>query len=283
MVAVSNCRRLTSRWPISAWRMRRLLGFRLYILGAGCVRSAWRYRRQRRWVMVRISTRRRGILRCAAVATEGEMAIRWCFIRWLDRLGIGGINCRRSSRSVGTIWTVLLVTRIAHRTGPRAVRIVVGGCRVPSPGVVVVPTIMVPWLRFTLPHPHVAADSHAAPLIGDFLAQSRAFHQAGELLCTEHVERVGLDFHAPINSWRQIAVARIHIEVDLLLRRLEKAEREAILAFVANGKIGEDEVTGGGWAIEVGHTRSWHAGQNRGLLRSHAPGRYLSILLKTGV
>lgn len=191
MVAVSDCRRLTSWWPISAWRMRRLLGVRLCILGTGCVRSAWRYRRQRWWV-VRISTRRRSILRGAAITTEGEMAIRWCFIRWLDRLGICGINCRRSSRSVGTIWTVLLVTRIAHRTGPRAVRILVGGCRVPSPGVVVVPTIMVPWLRFTLPHPHVAADSHAASLIGDFLAQRRALHQAGELLCTEHVERVRL-------------------------------------------------------------------------------------------
>jgi hypothetical protein len=142
---------------------------------------------------------------------------------------------------------------------------------------------MVPWLRFTLPHPHVAADSHAASLIGDFLAQSRALHQAGELLCTEHVERVRLNFHAPIDPGRQVAVGRIHIKVDLLLGRLEKAEREAILAFVADRKIREDEVTSGGRAIEVGHTRSWHAGQDWGLLRSHAPRRYLSILLKTGV
>lgn len=142
---------------------------------------------------------------------------------------------------------------------------------------------MVPGLRFTLPHPHITADSHAAPLIGDFLAQSRAFHQTGELLCTEHVERVRLDFHAPIHSGGQVALGRIEIKVYLLLGRLEKAEREAILAFVADGKIGEDEVTGCGWAIEVGHARSWHAGQDWRLLRPHAPRRYLSILLQTGV
>lgn len=53
---------------------------------------------------------------------------------------------------------------------------------------------------------------------------------------------------------------------------------------MANRQIGEDEVTGGGRTVQIGHTRGRDTGQNRRVgLALHAARGDLAVLLQAGV
>jgi hypothetical protein len=108
-------------------------------------------------------------------------------------------------------------------------------------------------LAFTLPHANIATDADTASLVSNLLAERCALHQTRELLGAVDIERCCLNLHPPVNTRGQIGIGRLEVEILLLLGRLEQAESKAILALVANRKIGEDEVAGGRRAIEIGH------------------------------
>lgn len=152
--------------------------------------------------------------------------------------------------------------------------------------IIVVVVIVAGGLGVTLPHTNITANSNSAALIGNRLAKLCALHETGELLSTENHEGVSLDLHAEVNAWWKIAIGRLNVEVLLLLGSLEQAEGQAIQALVANGKIGENEVAGFSWAIEVGHARGWYTGENRRVVGSRsrdAPMCKRTSMLQTGI
>jgi hypothetical protein len=141
-------------------------------------------------------------------------------------------------------------------------------------------------LSVTLPHTNIAANSNPAALIGNCLAELCTLHETRELLCAVDTEWFGPDVHSEVNTGRKIAINRLCVEILLLLGGLEQAEGQAVKALVADGKIGEDEVTGFGGTVEIGHTRGGHTSQNRWVAGSGcvdtAAGDWASML-ETGV
>jgi hypothetical protein len=134
--------------------------------------------------------------------------------------------------------------------------------------VVVVVIVVASGLGVTLPHTNITTNSNSAALISNGLAKLCALHETGELFSAENHEGVSLDLHAEVNAWWKIAIGRLNVEVLLLLGGLEQAEGQTIQALMANGKIGENEVAGFSWAIEVGHTGGGYTGEDRWVVGS---------------
>ena len=139
-------------------------------------------------------------------------------------------------------------------------------------------------LALALPHANITSDADSASLVGNFFAQRCALHEPRELLGTENVKWCRLDLHAPINTRGHVAVSLFEVEILLLFGGFEQAEGQAILALVADRKIGENEVSSGGRSVQVGHARGGNTGQNgRVRLALHATRGNLAVLLEAGV
>lgn len=135
-----------------------------------------------------------------------------------------------------------------------------------------------------LPHTNITTDADTASLVSNFLAERRALHQTRELLGAVDIERRRLDLHPPVNTCGQVGIGRLQVEILLLLGRLEQAESEAVLTLMADRKIGENEVSGGGRAVKIGHARGRDTGQDRRVrLALHAPMGDLSVLLQASI
>jgi hypothetical protein len=109
------------------------------------------------------------------------------------------------------------------------------------------------WL--SLPHAHVTTNTDTASLVGHSFAKLSALHQAGELLGAEDNEWLGLDLHPPVHAGWQVAIGRLQVKILLFLGGLKQAECQLVQAFVSNRQVGEDEVTGFGGSVKVGHAR----------------------------
>lgn len=143
-------------------------------------------------------------------------------------------------------------------------------------------------LVFTSPHAHITSDTNTTTLLGNHTAQRRALAQAWELLGTEDMERLRLDFQ----TVRHVLAFPCGIGLgDLigfvmvfgLLQFLVEAEAEAIPTLVPNGKIWEDEVAGGRGTVQVNHACDGSTGQDWGSLPflgnatvGHGAGRFQS-------
>lgn len=123
------------------------------------------------------------------------------------------------------------------RAAVRTVSIVLGvvGCRCGSSAtIIIVSAFKRARFAVSLPHSHVASDSYSATLVSDRLAELGALHEAGKLLGAEDVERLRLDFHPPVDARRGIRVDGIHVEILLLLCRLEQAKSQTKVALMAD-------------------------------------------------
>lgn len=152
--------------------------------------------------------------------------------------------------------------------------------------VIIVVVVVTSRLAVALPHTDVTANSNSAALIGDSLAKLCALHETGELLGAVDSEGVSLDLHSEVDTKWKIAIGRLDIEVLLLLGGLEQAKGQAIDALVADRKIGEDEVAGFRWTVEIGHARGRNTGENRWVVGGGGRDTAVSDLtgmLETGV
>jgi hypothetical protein len=141
-------------------------------------------------------------------------------------------------------------------------------CTVISSVVVIVVVVATTRVAVTLPHTDITTNSNSAALVGDCLAELCALHETGELLGAVNYERLSLNLHSEVNARWEIAIGRLHVEILLFLGGLEEAEGQAIYTLMAHGKIGEDEVTGFGWTVEIGHTRGRNTGEDRRVVGS---------------
>jgi hypothetical protein len=123
-------------------------------------------------------------------------------------------------------------------------------------------------LGVTLPHTNIATNSNSAALVSDCLAKLCALHETGEPLGAENCERLCLNFHSEVNARWKIAIGRLHVEILLFLCSLEQAKGQAVETLMAHRKIGEDEVAGFGWAVQIGHTGGGNTSQNRWVVGS---------------
>lgn len=63
-----------------------------------------------------------------------------------------------------------------------------------------------------------------------------------------------------------MSIGRLGILILGVLRLFVQVEAQAVLSLVANGQVGEDEVSRFRWTVEIRHARHWHAREHRNLL-----------------
>lgn len=119
-----------------------------------------------------------------------------------------------------------LLTRVADGPGASCDRVAVLSSRRHGAAARVsfLTTIVASRLALSLPHADIAANTNTAALVGDFLAERGALHQARELLSTVDVKGRRLNLHPPVNTGRQVAIDRLQVIILLLLGGLEQAE-----------------------------------------------------------
>jgi hypothetical protein len=141
-------------------------------------------------------------------------------------------------------------------------------------------------LAITLPHTDITTNSNSAALVSDCLAELCALHETGELLGAVNRKGKSLDLHSEVDTRWKVAISRLNIEVLLLLGCLKQTKCQAIDTLVAHRKIGEDEVAGFGWTVEISHARGRNTGKDRWVVgsgsRDTAMGDRASML-ETGI
>lgn len=162
-----------------------------------------------------------------------------------------------------------VLTRVAERSGSNTVGVLSCRCNSPSAAIILLSSVVATItavattrLSVTLPHTDVPANSDSATLVGNSLAELSTLHQSGKLLGAIHAKGLRLDLHSEVDTRRQVAISGLKIEILLLLGRLKQAKGQTVSALVANGQIGEDEVSGFGGTVEVCHTRGGDTGQD---------------------
>lgn len=136
-------------------------------------------------------------------------------------------------------------------------------------------------------HADITSYPDSAALVGNSSAEGGALSETGELLRAVHIEGLRLDLHPPVERGIHRRVLRLRslvVKVLLLLGLLVEVERKLVATLVADGEIGEQEVTGLCGSVEVGHARNRHTSQNRrggsgGCLNTtvgHGPGEFQS-------
>ena len=133
--------------------------------------------------------------------------------------------------------------------------------------VLVVPTVpLFGALVLTTPHANVTSNADATALLGNHAAERGALRQSWELLGGEDGEGRRLDFTAvgdePVAIVDYVGVLRVKV-LDLA-QVFEQGKAETVLALVADGQVGEDEVASRGWAVEIGHASDRRACEDRG-------------------
>lgn len=130
--------------------------------------------------------------------------------------------------------------------------------------------IVVPFLAaalgLTASHAYITSNPHTATLFGDHPAQRCALGQARELLRTEDLERLRLDFktmgHMRLNGWIRFGTILQLVGVLRLLGLLVQTEAQPVLALVSDRQVWKNEVAGGFGPIQVDHASNGSSGQH---------------------
>jgi hypothetical protein len=115
-----------------------------------------------------------------------------------------------------------VLARVAERSSPDAVRILGSWSDGSLASITLLTTLITAsTLAIALSHANVTTNSDSAALVSDSLAQLGTLHESGKLLRTEYAEGLGLDFHSPVDTRREVSVAGFPVKILLFLSRLE--------------------------------------------------------------
>ena len=126
-------------------------------------------------------------------------------------------------------------------------------------------------------HANITTYADTAALLGDGSTERSAFGKTGEFLRTEDLQDSRLDFQTVgdvVVAGRDGSAWIVHlVVVTSKFEFLVQAEAKTEVAFMANGQVWEDEVTGRVRAVQVYHASDRCTGKDGGLVRvGHATG-----------
>jgi hypothetical protein len=120
---------------------------------------------------------------------------------------------------------------------------------------------------FASTHANFTSDANATSLVGDGAAELGAGSKSRELLGTVNGEWLRLDFQAMGDLCFSLGSGGCGCLIQLVcvfgvLQFLIQAETQSIFSFVADGKVGEDEVASLVRTIQVNHTSNRSTSQD---------------------